>query len=88
VRLSTFGQNKSGRSGHPGESVLDSDDESARAILDDDEGKNNMGIMKTTKVVVTEEEGRDARRKRSSASLKEQERDNWNGRQETISHAV
>lgn len=39
---------------HPGESALDSDSDSERAILEDEEGKS-AGIMKTTKVTVLEE---------------------------------
>ncbi|KAF2996233.1 hypothetical protein E8E13_003240 [Curvularia kusanoi] len=55
IRLDTYEQNKSShKSRHPGESVLDSDSESERAILEDQEGKS-AGIMKTTKVTVLEE---------------------------------
>lgn len=40
----------------PGESILDRDDESDRAILEEDEGKG-PGIMKTTQVTVVEQSG-------------------------------
>jgi hypothetical protein len=58
---------------HPGESVLDSDSESERAILEDEEGKA-AGIMKTTKVTVLEEtEG--PSQKTSTESLQKQSHD-------------
>lgn len=58
---------------HPGESVLDSDSESERAILEDEQGKGS-GIVKTTKVTVLEEaEG--TSQKTSTESLQKQSRD-------------
>lgn len=60
IRLDTYENNKrtgtkSGhRSMHPGESALDSDSESERAILEEEEGKG-AGITKTTKVTVLQE---------------------------------
>lgn len=60
IRLDTYENNKrlgtksAHRSMHPGESALDSDSDSERAILEDEEGKS-AGIMKTTKVTVLEE---------------------------------
>jgi len=60
VRMSTLNRDrKTMRSGHPGESVLDSDDESERAILDEEEVKSawsGEGIKKTTKVTVVGED--------------------------------
>lgn len=58
---------------HPGESALDSDSDSERAILEDGEGKG-AGIIKTTKVTVLEEtEG--PSQKSSHESLQKQSRD-------------
>lgn len=54
IRLDTYENNKRHKSVHPGESALDSDSDSERAILEDEEGKG-AGIMKTTKVTVLEE---------------------------------
>lgn len=47
---------KRSKTGHPGESALDSDGDSERAILEED-GRKNPGIMKTTRVTVVEEGG-------------------------------
>lgn len=54
IRMNTFGNSKSYHSRVPGESVLDSDGDSDRAILEEEEGKGS-GIMKTTQVTVSEE---------------------------------
>lgn len=74
--MSNFGTSKGTKSTRPaGESVLDRDDESERAILADDERKseNSGGITKTTKVTVVEE--RDVERGGSaSGSYKHEER--------------
>lgn len=51
IRMSTLQPSKTTKSARPGESVLEADDESERGILNEQEG----GIMKTTKVTVTEE---------------------------------
>ncbi|KAF2791288.1 hypothetical protein K505DRAFT_363963 [Melanomma pulvis-pyrius CBS 109.77] len=51
IRMSTLQPSKATKSVRPGESVLEADDESERGILNEQEG----GIMKTTKVTVTEE---------------------------------
>jgi hypothetical protein len=56
--MNTFTTTKGSKSTRPaGESVLDRDDESERAILEDDEHKNDVGggITKTTQVTVMEE---------------------------------
>jgi hypothetical protein len=58
---------------HPGESALDSDSESERAILEDEEGQG-AGIMKTTKVTVLEETEVPSQ-KTSIESLQKQSRD-------------
>lgn len=58
---------------HPGESALDSDSESERAILEDEEGKG-AGIMKTTKVTVLEE-GEGASQQASQESLQKPSND-------------
>lgn len=52
--MNTFQSSKAYRSRIPGESVLDRDDESDRAILEDEENKG-LGIMKTTQVTVREQ---------------------------------
>jgi hypothetical protein len=54
--MGTFQSKRATHSRLPGESVIEGDDESDRAILEDDEGKGS-GIMKTTKVTVVESEG-------------------------------
>ncbi|KAJ4357101.1 hypothetical protein N0V95_002757 [Ascochyta clinopodiicola] len=54
IRLDTYENNKRHKSVHPGESMLDGDSDSERAILEDEGGKG-VGIMKTTKVTVLEE---------------------------------
>jgi hypothetical protein len=60
IRMSTFQNSKAYHSRLPGDSVLDNDGDSDRAILEDDENKG-AGIMKTTKVTVSEEvEGTDS----------------------------
>lgn len=56
IRMQNFRGSKAYHSRLPGESVLDADDESERAILEDGEHKG-PGIMKKTQVTVTEEEG-------------------------------
>lgn len=53
IRMNTFQNSKAYHSRIPGESILDRDDESDRAILEDEEGK--AGIMKTTQVTVREQ---------------------------------
>jgi hypothetical protein len=53
IRMSTFQNSKAYHSRLPGESVLDNDSDSDRAILQDEDGKNT-GIMKTTQVTVEE----------------------------------
>jgi hypothetical protein len=54
VRLDTYENNRRAhKSVHPGDSILDNDSDSERAILEDAESKG-AGIMKTTKVSVTE----------------------------------
>ncbi|EAT83083.2 hypothetical protein SNOG_09818 [Parastagonospora nodorum SN15] len=55
IRMSTFQSSKAYHSRIPGESVLDNDSDSDRAILQEEEGKC-AGIMKTTKVTVEENE--------------------------------
>ncbi|PVI05908.1 hypothetical protein DM02DRAFT_667906 [Periconia macrospinosa] len=68
IHLQTFGS-KNPRANRPqGESVLDSDDESAKAILDDGPFKGD-GIRKTTQVTIDEERSID----RPSATPVEQE---------------
>lgn len=55
IRLDTYENNKrTHKSIHPGESILDDDSDSERAILEAEESKG-AGIMKTTKVTVLEE---------------------------------
>lgn len=62
VRLDTYENNRRTRkSMHQGDSILDNDSDSERAILEDAEGKG-AGIIKTTKVSVTEAEGTDSRK--------------------------
>ncbi|KAJ8110992.1 hypothetical protein OPT61_g6303 [Boeremia exigua] len=58
IKLDTYEQNKRSthKSIHPGESALDSDSESERAILEDEEGKN-AGIVKTTRVTIEQTGG-------------------------------
>jgi hypothetical protein len=53
--MSTFQSSKAYHSRIPGESVLDNDSDSDRAILQEEESKS-AGIMKTTKVTVEENE--------------------------------
>lgn len=55
IRMSTFQSSKAYHSRIPGESILDNDSDSDRAILQEEEGKC-AGIMKTTKVTVEENE--------------------------------
>lgn len=52
--MGTFQNSKAYHSRLPGESVLDNDSDSDRAILEDQE-KQAAGIVKTTKVTVSEE---------------------------------
>jgi hypothetical protein len=52
--MSTFQNSKAYHSRIRGESVLDNDGDSDRAILEEEEGKGS-GIMKTMKVTVSEE---------------------------------
>jgi hypothetical protein len=60
VRLDTYENNRRTRkSVHPGDSVLDNDSDSERAILEEGDGKG-MGIVKTTKVIVEEAEEKDS----------------------------
>lgn len=54
IRMGTFQNSKAYHSRLPGESVLDNDSDSDRAILEDQE-KQASGIVKTTKVTVSEE---------------------------------
>ncbi|OAL57329.1 hypothetical protein IQ07DRAFT_32886 [Pyrenochaeta sp. DS3sAY3a] len=54
IRMKTFTGSKAYHSRIPGESVLDRDDESDRAILEDGEAGKSDGIMKTTQVTVTD----------------------------------
>ncbi|KAF1969998.1 hypothetical protein BU23DRAFT_557171 [Bimuria novae-zelandiae CBS 107.79] len=57
IRMSTMGKSERGtrKNYTPGESVLDSDSESEKAILDDEERRiDESGIMKTTGIVITE----------------------------------
>jgi RNase adaptor protein for sRNA GlmZ degradation len=54
IRLDTYENNRRAhKSVHQGDSILDNDSDSERAILEDAEGKG-AGIVKTTKVSVTE----------------------------------
>lgn len=55
IRMQNFAGSKAYHSRIPGESVLDNDDESDRAILEEEH--KGQGIMKSTKVTVTEEAG-------------------------------
>ncbi|KAF1846285.1 uncharacterized protein K460DRAFT_339379 [Cucurbitaria berberidis CBS 394.84] len=55
IKMNTF-NSRAYHSRIPGESVLDGDDESDRAILEEEEGKG-AGIMKTTQVTVVEQSG-------------------------------
>ncbi|KAF2124494.1 hypothetical protein P153DRAFT_411551 [Dothidotthia symphoricarpi CBS 119687] len=54
IRLNDMQSRKTTKSGHTHESILDRDDESERAILEDEEEKR-IGIVKTTKVTITAE---------------------------------
>ncbi|KAF2822696.1 hypothetical protein CC86DRAFT_301028 [Ophiobolus disseminans] len=54
IRMNTFQNSKAYHSRIPGESILDNDGDSDRAILEEEEGKG-PGIMKTTQVTVLEE---------------------------------
>ena len=56
IRMKTFEGSKAYHSRIPGESILDADDESDRAILDEEEHKG-PGIMKSTKVTIQETNG-------------------------------
>ncbi|CAO2649879.1 Nn.00g011710.m01.CDS01 [Neocucurbitaria sp. VM-36] len=55
IKMTTF-NSRAYHSRIPGESILDRDDESDRAILEEGEGKG-PGIMKTTQVTVVEQNG-------------------------------
>jgi hypothetical protein len=55
IRMGTFQSSKAYRSRLPGESVLDNDGDSDRAILEVEDGKG-LGITKTTQVSVQETE--------------------------------
>jgi hypothetical protein len=52
--MGTFQNSKAYRSRIPGESILDNDSDSDRAILKDEENRGT-GITKTTQVTVSEE---------------------------------
>lgn len=52
--MSTFQNSKAYHSRIRGESIMDDDGDSDRAILEEEEGKRS-GIMRTTKVTVSEE---------------------------------
>lgn len=71
IRLNTMGKGdrSKNRSYHPGESVLDSDSESEKAILDEENMIQGMGITKTTRVVVSHDELRDSRQHSPSGSI-------------------
>ena len=56
IRMNTFQSSKAYHSRIPGESVLENDSDSDRAILKQEES-NTPGIMKTTKVTILEERG-------------------------------
>lgn len=56
IRMKTFEGSKAYHSRIPGESILDGDDESDRAILEGEEHKG-PGIMKSTKVTIQETTG-------------------------------
>jgi hypothetical protein len=55
IRMGTFQSSKAYRSRLPGESVLDNDGDSDRAILEVEDGKG-LGITKTTQVSIQETE--------------------------------
>lgn len=77
IRLDTYEQNKRSKGthkGHQGESVLDSDSESERAILEDAEGKG-AGIVKTTKVTVSGED--DAPSQQASQESLQKRSNDW-----------
>jgi hypothetical protein len=75
IRLDTYEANKrTHKSVHPGESALESDSDSERAILEDEEGRG-AGIMKTTKVTVLEEPEEGPSQKASQVSLQKQSHD-------------
>lgn len=71
IRMNTFQNSKAYHSRIPGESILDNDGDSDRAILEEEEGKG-PGILKTTQVTVSEEpeatssKGSDISHKRSN----------------------
>jgi hypothetical protein len=52
--MNTFTSSKAYHSRIPGESVINNDADSDRAILEEEEGKG-LGIMKTTEVTVSKE---------------------------------
>jgi hypothetical protein len=58
IRMKSFHGSKAYHSKIPGESILDGDDESDRHILEGAENKD-QGIMKSTKVTITQEAGED-----------------------------
>lgn len=74
IRLDTYENNKrTHKSVHPGESMLDNDSDSERAILEEGEGKG-AGIMKTTQVTV-HEEAEEPRQQASQESLQKHSHD-------------
>lgn len=70
IRMNTMGKgDRSTRRNYHGESVLDSDSESEKAILNDEERRTQgSGITKSTNIIITEEP-RDSQQERSSHSL-------------------
>ena len=70
IRMKTFQGSKAYHSRIPGESVLDRDDESGRAILEEEEHKG-PGIMKSTKVTVTEGDSESGHQEGSQGSYKQ-----------------
>ncbi|KAI8932309.1 hypothetical protein NX059_010504 [Plenodomus lindquistii] len=69
IRMKTFEGSKAYHSRIPGESILDDDDESDRAILEEQEEHKGPGIMKSTKVTIMETTGES-----SSASSESQKK--------------
>ncbi|KAF2015173.1 hypothetical protein BU24DRAFT_424060 [Aaosphaeria arxii CBS 175.79] len=57
IRMSNFGGSRVPKNAHPLESNVSPDDESERAILEDEESGKSGGITRTTKVTVVEESG-------------------------------
>lgn len=71
IRLNTMGRGdrSTRKSYHPGESVLDSDSESEKAILDEENKIQGMGITKTTRVVVSSDELRSSGQNSPTGSI-------------------